>query len=1360
MSKKNAPHGDCTSRSFTSLHWLVLVCLLFPGFGLRAQLSPSSPESGRLSSVRDQLSPGPAPSEGTDIWSLLGGRTEDTRKRDAFSKHYKNADGSYTAVIGSGPVHYLKNQRYEDIREEVVPNPVPDGAYPYLNETNLMSTYFGANAGKGIMGRTEEGDIREFLNTRMYWETNGQQTAAVSGLPVQAGVAGNRVLYAGIYEGVDAEFTVLVGRRKLNYHIREMPAIPSGAEYLVFAEDISMNPSWHFEETARGILIKDAQGKAVYRYENPYSTDAAGGLPEDNTLMAATAVGNTLTVYIKVKASWLSDAARVYPVAVDPTVSVYPDNAGFWTGQANSSGGGTSGSPAAGLTSAGVWYRGYAKFNTVSLPACSVSDATLYIKPTNIQGTLSATNGLGISQCKYDLSSDFFPSYANVYNAVAGAANMSGDYAAITTNGTLNAYRAFSLGAVGCSDVAAKAGGAGSFFMVGFRQGWTGGTAVNRYMVWGDHTSTANRPYLSVTYTQTEPYCHPAHESANCATYADCQYIGISNVSLGTINNTTTYNNIPIGYNSYASQSTDVTVGSAYTLTATYRDAGSPANQGKVAAWIDWNKDGTFQTDEFLGVSGALGNAGTYAFDFTVPATAAAGSTRLRVRSTYTAETYTAADACKTMNFGETEDYSVNIVVPSTYTLTVSGAGTGAALANGTYTYAPGTSVTATAGTNPGYILSGWAGTGSVPATGTGNTVTFNINAPSTVTWNWVSATATDAPVFHDYGGTEQLAFNNCRLNIGGSPVFRLSHALNAATTYRLEVNTAADFTGISWAHTFTGTYPSDTETNFTFPASAGFVPVSGTTYYVRARCSGDNGAQWSAWSAGTYAVRHDASVTPPDWYQVTRPQLLTDIHQGTQATGTGIMLLNGGGGNPIVNPTFANTSGWTTWKTSGTGGLIEVSSTDCSNCPSGTTRNLKMYLWTASVLSGDMMIVSQQVDLTGVDRISYNANAYYGPNSSNPGGTISNLRFIIGGASNNEAGTVMHTTDQAYCTTYCTQSVSDQNIVVNTTGFTGVQTIKFVVKFTQSHSTAGLLSFYVNNVTASADPSGTAISTPVYLASVKDAPYYRGVEWTQTLNGGGIVMKVQRYDGAAWVDVPGYDHITSATDGFNTYDLSGMTPYSQIRLVAALTGSATLALNDWSVKFPVITPLPVVLKNFSGHCHEGQVRLAWATETETNNERFTVQRSTDLVHWTETATLPGKGNSNAYVEYTAADHRPYTEGVAYYRLLQVDYDGTAEYFAPVSVICLSGKVQNGLSVYPNPAGDEFAVAVSMDKPAADVHIKITDINGKTVVSRRVDLPAGTSEWKFDRAGLGAGTYVIHLEADGVYVPPVKLIVG
>ncbi len=37
------------------------------------------------------------------------------------------------------------------------------------------------------------------------------------------------------------------------------------------------------------------------------------------------------------------------------------------------------------------------------------------------------------------------------------------------------------------------------------------------------------------------------------------------------------------------------------------------------------------------------------------------------------------------------------------------------------------------------YVSTGWIGTGDVPSSGTGTTTTFNINQPSTITWNWIA---------------------------------------------------------------------------------------------------------------------------------------------------------------------------------------------------------------------------------------------------------------------------------------------------------------------------------------------------------------------------------------------------------------------------------------------------------------------------------------------------------------------------------------------------------------------------------------------------------------------------------------------
>lgn len=1295
-----------------------------------------------------------------DFWKPYRLLEEDRSRRDAFSKHYRLADGNYTAVIGAGPIHYLKNGQYEDIdvRVETVSD-APSG-YPYGNRKNILQSFFGERVSRGIVSRTEEGDVKEFLNTRMYWETGGAESGRIPSADVACTVSGDKASYRNLYPGIDAEFTVEGGRRKLNYRIADagvLTTMPAEAEYLVFTEEIQMAPTWRYEQDARGVLLKDASGKSVYRYENPVSNDQTDmGLYTDNTWMEVSQTGHVLTVSIKVKTEWLAHPDRVFPVLVDPTTTVYPDNLNFWTGQTNSGGGGTSGSPAAGLATS-TWYRSYIKFNTTSLPACTVSDAQLYLKPTNIQGTYNTTTSLGITQSKYDLSSDdFFPTYASVYNAITAAANTSGDYVAITTAGTLNAYRSFSLGTTGGNDIAAKAGGAGSFFVVSLRPGWTGGGTATRYMVFGDHTSTGNRPYLTVTYTQTEPYCHPTHVFSNCAAFNDCRYIGIARVATGTINNGTTYNNIPIGYNSYAAQSTDVLPGNSYSLSVTYRDDATTANPGKVAVWIDWDRDGTFQAGEFLGVSGNLGNTGVYTVPYTVPSGATAGTVRMRVRCAYQDEVFTAADACKTMDYGETEDYSLNIVAPANHTLTVSGAGTGANPADGNYTYSPGTSVTATAGTRSGFVLTGWTGTGSVPASGTGSSVTFTINQNSTITWNWASVTATAAPVFHNYGGSTQLAFNNSRFNIGASPVFRLSHGLNAATDYRIEIHTAADYSGASWSHRFSGTYASGTETNFTFPASAGFVPVAGTTYYVRAATSGDNGNVWSAWSQGTYSFTQEGSALP-DWYQTTAPQFLTDTLIATQATASGVGLLASPGSNPIVNPNFANTSGWTVWKTFGTEALVEVSSTDCSNCPAGTTRNLKMYLWTASVLSGDMLIVSQQVDLTNVDEIRFNASSYYGPNGSNPGGAVSNLRFIIGGTASNEAGTVLHTTSQAYCPTYCTNSVNDPNIVINTSAYTGVQTIKFVVKFTQTHTTQGLLSFYVNNVQASADVPGRVIGTPVNLASVKDAVAYDRVEWTQTLNGGAVNLKLQYQNGNAWTDVPGHDNISATTDGLQTHSLTGMTPYPRVRLVGRLSGAAGVLLNNWSIKFPVVDPLPVAMERFTAHCHNGKVKLDWLTSSEQNNDRFLLQRSANLADWEDLATVAGNGNSNRPIAYTSVDERPYRH-TGYYRLIQTDYDGTSATYGPVSVSCPAPEAENGIRIYPNPAADYFTLALHLQQAAPDAELLFTDPNGKICRTQRLVLAEGDSEILVEREGLAAGMYFVTVRAENLSLPPVKLL--
>jgi hypothetical protein len=156
-----------------------------------------------------------------------------------FSKHFENGDGTNTAMIGAGPIHYEKNGQFLDINHNIVSS--GNTSFPYVNNTNLFESHFGATAHQGVKNITKEGEITEFLNAKMYWEVNGQaiqtQVASNSAISIEA----DKAYYKNLYGAIDAEFAIESGRRKLNYVIPSRAAlrsIPANADYLVFTEDV------------------------------------------------------------------------------------------------------------------------------------------------------------------------------------------------------------------------------------------------------------------------------------------------------------------------------------------------------------------------------------------------------------------------------------------------------------------------------------------------------------------------------------------------------------------------------------------------------------------------------------------------------------------------------------------------------------------------------------------------------------------------------------------------------------------------------------------------------------------------------------------------------------------------------------------------------------------------------------------------------------------------------------------------------------------------------------------------------------------------------------------------------------------
>lgn len=136
----------------------------------------------------------------------------------------------------------------------------------------------------------------------------------------------------------------------------------------------------------------------------------------------------------------------------------------------------------------------------------------------------------------------------------------------------------------------------------------------------------------------------------------------ISNVTVGTINNTTTCNN----YTSY-SQTVTMQKGSAQTITMATAIIGQTTTayvDDQLAVWIDYNDDDDFMdAGEQIGISTATASAFNTTFNFTVPASAVTGTVKMRVRLHYSGTDVGEGQIspCGSATYGEVEDYNVNI---------------------------------------------------------------------------------------------------------------------------------------------------------------------------------------------------------------------------------------------------------------------------------------------------------------------------------------------------------------------------------------------------------------------------------------------------------------------------------------------------------------------------------------------------------------------------------------------------------------------------------------------------------------------------------------------------------------------------
>ena len=177
--------------------------------------------------------------------------------------------------------------------------------------------------------------------------------------------------------------------------------------------------------------------------------------------------------------------------------------------------------------------------------------------------------------------------------------------------------------------------------------------------------------------------------------------------------------------------------------------------------------------------------------------------------------------------------------------------------------------------------------------------------------------------------------------------------------------------------------------------------------------------------------------------------------------------------------------------------------------------------------------------------------------------------------------------------------------------------------------------------------------------------------------------------------------------------------------------------------------PLPVELISFSATRQGSAVQVAWATASEKNSAYFAVERSADGRAFNDLARVEAQGNSTARVDYGTLDRAPLS-GTSYYRLRQVDRDGTTAYSKVATVRFESKAGVPALVAYPNPAtGSGFQLATSNLAPAGGT-VRVFDNVGRLVYNQTV--AAGTAEATVQPTNpLASGMYfATWTTADGV----------
>ncbi|KAA9325705.1 GEVED domain-containing protein [Adhaeribacter soli] len=832
---------------------------------------------------------------------------------------------------------------------------------------------------------------------------------------------------------------------------------------------------------------------------------------------------------------------------------------------------------------------------------------------------------------------------------------------------------------------------------------WPSGLTGNAVYYWKvvPYNSSGEASGCSVnSFTKTACYCAAGSNSTSNQFVSSVNFGGISNNS-GTSGS---------GYQDFTFIQGQIQAGSTETFAAT----ATSHLYSELMVWIDYNRDGDF-TDAGEMIYSLTG-FGPYNSSITVPPTARAGLTRMRVRLTHTYYGYNGT-SCGYSDYGQVEDYSINIL-PLPVPVCVSGTAPAtntigypanlswqaSPLAEGYKVYMGPSAAALTQVSNQtglSYNLSGLTGGKTyywkvVPYNLAGdntNCSIYTFTTPRATTWTGAVSTN-----WFDSG--------NWTSAVPDSTALALIPASLTVYPVLFSGKAAAKSLTISGELHFTGgeMKVSDTLTL----SNGGALTTGGQSILTLQKQFTQSGGTFTA-TGGTVSFVNPASFTLPalTYYNLTiygGPNAV--ITTAGNAAANGNLTLSGSGAtlhNDYVLAVKGNLEA--NIPQTGTGKIKLISGKLTGHLLSGsaTINNLEVDDILGATMIGDLTLTGAltlsagNLTATAGKTLSLNGTISEEMGRKYNGELVKTIS-IGSGMANSLFGNIGVGLDNADAGNWgaitVTRHTGTGSFISNPTA-PNVQGINRYWKIEPQFRPTGKT---INLTLSWLSDENNGLTFPNNLAQV----------WKSEDNG------------LTWIPVEGLKPVISN---------------GNLRSVTVQTSSFSL----WTVS-DAMNPLPVKWLHFNGKANLEGNQLNWATASEKDSKAFVVERSPDGRRFEAIGEVAAAGQSNSVREYGFLDKNSsvLAEKAVYYRLKQMDFNGRYEYS---SMVAIKREKTVEITVLPNPFRSSLQVKLPGTSMAS---FKFTTAEGKTLYLKDKKALSGIVQLD-DLPVLAPGMYLLQV---------------